>query len=318
MTATIAKRLVHMIVVLLLVSFGTFFLVDLVPGDVAVNVLGPNASGSDYQQVRHQLGFDKPFLERYFNWLGKILHGDLGKTLVPPVESVWTRLSRAFPVNLELMVLALIMALVIAVPAALWSAYRAGGRFDRIMSLTTFGVISVPSFLAGLILIIIFAINWHVFPIGTWARPTSAGWLKNLRYAFLPSLTLALLEAAVYMRLLRSDMISTLQEDYILAARAKGMPTWHILVREALRPSSFSLLTLAGLSIGRLIGGSIVVEQVFSLPGLGRVVVSASNTHDYTLVQGAVLLVAVVYVVVNLAVDVTYSYLDPRIRRGRL
>ena len=229
-----------------------------------------------------------------------------------------TILARAFPVNLELAVLALLMAFAIAIPVGIWSAYRPGSRFDRILSAGAFGSISVPSFLGGIILILLFAINWRLFPLGQWARPTARGWLTNLHYAFLPALTLAIPEAAVFTRLLRSDMISTLQEDYILAARAKGMPTAHILVREALRPSSFSLITLAGLSVGRLIGGTVIVEQVFSLPGVGQAVITAARHNDYTIVQGGVLVIAIIYVGVNLLVDVLYAYLDPRIRRGRL
>ena len=315
---TILSKILLIIPVLFLVSLGTFFLVSLVPGSPEANVLGPNASAQDYARVRHELGFDQPVLQRYWHWLGQTLQGHLGKNLVPPIESVTTLLARAFPVNLELAILAILMAFALAIPAAVWSAYRQGGRFDRIVSATTFGVISVPSFLAGVLLIIVFAVNWKVFPLGQWARPTEKGWLTNLHHAFLPALTLALLEAAVFARLLRSDMISTLQEDYILAARAKGMPTAHILVKEALRPSSFSLITLAGLSIGRLIGGTIIVEQVFSLPGLGSVVINAAQKNDYTVVQGAVLLIAVVYVIVNLLVDLSYHYLDPRLRRGRV
>jgi peptide/nickel transport system permease protein len=315
---TIITKLLLVIPVLLLVSLGTFFMVDLVPGNIGVEVLGGNATAADYARVNDQLGFNKPVLERYWSWLDKVLHGNLGQNLVPPIENVSTRLARAFPINLELAVLALAMAFIIALPLAMWSAYRIGGRFDRFVSAATFGTISVPSFLVGLLLVLIFAVNWHIFPLGQWARPTARGWATNLHYAFLPALTLALAEASVYIRLLRSDMAATLQEDYILAARAKGMPTWHILLREALRPSSFSLITLAGLSVGRLIGGTIIVEQIFSLPGVGSVVINAAQKNDYTLVQGGVLIIAVIYILVNLVVDILYGYLDPRIRRAQV
>jgi peptide/nickel transport system permease protein len=318
MTRTIVTKLLSVIPVLFLVTLATFFMVDLVPGNIGVQVLGPNASAAEYNRLHQELGFDKPILPRYGHWLGNAIHGDLGNNLVPPIEKVSTRLARALPVNIELAILALAMAFVIALPVAMWSAYRAGGRFDRIVSAGTFGVISVPSFLAALLLVLIFAVNWHLFPLGQWARPTAKGWATNLRYAFLPALTLALQEAAVFTRLLRSDMMTTLQEDYILAARAKGMPTWHILAREALRPSSFSLITLAGLSVGRLIGGTIIVEQIFALPGLGSVIINAAQKNDYPVVQGAVLIIAIVYVLVNLAVDLFYGYLDPRIRRVRV
>jgi peptide/nickel transport system permease protein len=315
---TIVTRLLLLIPVLIIVSFGTFILVDLVPGDPAIQVLGPNSSGDEYLRVREEMGLDEPLLERYWDWATDALHFDLGRNLVPPSQSVSTVLWKAFPVNIELALLALGMALVISIPLAMWSAYRAGGRFDRIVSGSMFGIISVPSFLGGIILILLFAINWRVFPLGQWARPTEEGWIENLKHAFLPAFTLALTEIAVFTRLLRGDMMATLQEDYILAARAKGMPTAHILVREALRPSSFSLLTLAGVSLGRLIGGTVIVEQLFTLPGVGRQVVAAAVSSDYKVVQGGVLIFALVYLLLNLVVDLMYAYLDPRIRRGRI
>jgi peptide/nickel transport system permease protein len=318
MLRSIGARAVLLIPVLFLVTIGTFFLVELIPGDPAQHVLGPNSTPEEYQRIRDEMGLDKPVMERYFNWLGDAVHGDFGRNLVPPSLPVSERLKAALPVNIELAGLALIMAFAVSIPLAMWSAYKPGGRFDRIVSGTMFGIISVPSFLAGIILLLIFAINWRVFPLGQWARPTSEGWAENLKHALLPAFTLALTEIAVYTRLLRSDMMATLQEDYILAARAKGMPTKHILLREALRPSSFSLITLAGVSLGRLIGGSVIVEQLFSLPGLGRTITEAARNSDYTIVQGGVLLIAVIYIVLNLFIDVFYSYLDPRIRRGRV
>lgn len=309
-------KLLLVIPVLFLVSVGTFAMVDLVPGNIGIQVAGPNASPEEYDRISHELGFDKPIIVRYGHWLSNAVRGDLGKNLVPPVEDVTSRLSRAFPVNIELAIFALIIAFAIALPVAMWSAYRPGGRFDRIASVLTFGTISVPSFLAAVLLILIFAVNWRLFPLGQWARPSEKGWISNLSHAFLPALTLAMYEGATYIRLLRSDMMTTLREDFILAAKAKGMSTWHILAREALRPSSFSLITLAGLSVGRLIGGTIIVEQIFALPGVGSVVINAAQKNDYPLVQGGVLVIAVVYIVVNLAVDVLYGYLDPRVRRA--
>jgi len=317
MWRTIGIKAALLIPVLFIVSLGTFFMIDMVPGDPAFNVLGPNATRQDYLRVHHELGFDQPVLHRYWHWLTGVLHGDLGSNLAPPVQRVSTVLHRAFPVNLELAILALLMALAIAVPLGMYTAYKQGSRLDRFVSAGTFGTISVPSFLAGVILVLMFAVNWQIFPLGQWARITDKGLLTNLRYAFLPALTLALPEAAVFTRLLRSDMVGTLQENYILAAKAKGMPTRKILMREALRPSSFSLITLAGISVGRLIGGTVIVEQIFALPGVGTAVIGAARRHDYTVVQGGVLVIALIYVIVNLFVDVLYAYLDPRIRRGR-
>jgi peptide/nickel transport system permease protein len=314
----VVRRLVLLAPVLLLVSFGTFVLTDLVPGDPAQQVLGPNSSPEEYVRVREAMGLDEPLMTRYVQWLGDALRGDLGENLVPPVEPVRDRLARALPVNLELAVLALAMALVVSVPIATWSAHRAGQPFDRVASSATFALISVPTFLGGILLVLVFAINWRLFPLGQWARPSDAGWAENLHHAVLPALTLASTEAAVFTRLLRNDMVATLSEDFVLAARAKGMPMWHVLVRHALRPSSFSLVTLAGVSLGRLIGGTIIVEQVFALPGVGRAVIAGAQQSDYTIVQGGVLVLAVIYVLANAGVDVLYGYLDPRVRRGRL
>jgi peptide/nickel transport system permease protein len=311
------RRLLLLVPVLFLMSLGTFFLLDLVPGDPAQQVLGDASTPEDYRFVREQLGLDKPLLTRYGDWVTDAIRGDLGTNLLPPREPVATKIARALPVNLELAFLAVGMAIVIAVPVAVLSAYRVGSRFDRAASLASFGLISVPSFLMGLLLVLLFAIHWELFPLGQWVRPTEGGWGENLRSAFLPALTLALSEVAIFTRLLRTDMIATLQADYILAARAKGMPTWHILLREALRPSSFSFITFAGASLARLIGGTVIVESVFALPGMGRIVIDAAQRNDYTLVQGGVLVLGVIYLVLNFGIDVLYGVLDPRIRRGR-
>ena len=319
MLRLIGSRLLLLVPVLFLVTVGTFLLVELVPGDPAIQVLGPNSTQEDYERVREEMGLNESLPRRYVDWLSDaVLSGDLGNNLVPPIEPVSERLARAFPINLEIAFLALAMSFAVAIPLGVLSAFRQGSRFDRVTTTTMFGLISVPNFLAGILLILILAINWHVFPIGQWARPSDEGWVANLQHAFLPALTLALGEIAVFTRLLRSDMIATLQEDYILSARAKGMSTQHILFRQALRPSSFSLITLSGVNLGRLIGGTLVVETIFNLPGVGRLIIDSIFQEDYPMVQGAVLFVAAAYVIINLAVDLSYAYIDPRIRRGRI
>jgi peptide/nickel transport system permease protein len=312
----VAARFALAIPVLVIVSIGTFCLVYLVPGDPAEQIIGSTGTHAQYVAIRDQLGLNRPVVEQYFIWLGHALRGNLGNNIVPPVESVSLRIGQALPVDIELAVLGLVLALVIAVPVGVWSAYRQGSRVDRLISVATIGVISVPTFLLGLILLLVVAIRWNLLPVGQWT-PLAWGHIgENLRHAFLPALILALGEAAVFIRLLRSDMIDTLQQDFILAARAKGMSVPHVLFREALRPSSFSLVTLSGLSVGRLIGGNIIVEQIFSLPGLGPMVVDAAQKSDYPLVQGTVLIIAVTYVAANLLVDVLYTVLDPRVRHS--
>ena len=315
MLRTVAIKLALLVPVLFLVSVGTFVLLQLGPGDPAAQVLGNTGSAQDYQRIRLEMGLDRPPVERYLEWLGGVLQGDLGRNLVPPIENVSDRLLRAFPVNIQLALMAIVLALLIAIPLAMLSAYRAGGLVDRWISAGTIGIISVPPFLVGLLLLLFLSIYLGVFPLGQWTRPSDGGWGQNLWHAFLPALTLALAEAPVFARLLRGDLVATLQEDYILAARAKGMPAWHVMLREALRPSSFSLITLAGVSAGRLLGGTIIVEAVFVLPGVGSVIINAAQNNDFKLVQGGVLLIAVIYLLINLVVDVLYGYLDPRIRR---
>ncbi len=365
-----------LIPVLLIVSFGTFLLLEIVPGDPVVAVLGPDASPEDYARVTHQLGLDKPFAERYFSWLGNAITGDLGNSVIRPSTTVASLIAARLPVTLEIAALSLGMALLIAVPLGIVTAYRANSRFDRASSGATSALISIPPFVSALLLIYLFVFNpdiprWIVFvallALGAWTalatrRAAQRGDLSrsglvwqlvigaaiallgvllfvrwpsfprqgfvritegegigaNLRTAFLPALTLALTELAVFSRLLRSDMMTTLQEDYVLSARAKGMPTSRVLVRDALRPSSFSLITLAGVSLGRLLGGTVIVETIFNLPGMGRLIVQDGVIpKDFTVVQGSVLVIATMYVLVNAAVDLSYFALDPRIRRGR-
>jgi len=314
----ILLRIGSTVLVLFLVSVATFALVGLLPGSPETEILGPNASAQDYERVRDELGLDDPVLTRYVDWLGDAVRGDFGRNLVPPVEDVSTKIARTLPVSLELAVLAILLSLAISIPAAMISAHRPGGRVDRLLSVSAFGLISVPTFLGGLLLILLLAINWRIFPDRLWVRPSEGGWVENLRHAFLPALTISLTEVAVFTRLLRNDLIDTLQQDYILAARAKGMSAGHVMFREALRPSSFSLVTLAGVSLGRLIGGTVIVERLFSLPGLGSLVVDAASRKDIAVVQAAVLVVALCYVVVNAAIDGVYGALDPRTRRGSI
>lgn len=310
-----ARKIGELIAVLLIVSFGTFMLVSLLPNDPAVVILGEGHPPEAYEAVRQDLGLNNPLLVRYFNWLGAALTGDLGTSVVPPNSDVFERVLAALPVSVELAALGLVMALLISVPLAMWSAYNAGGRIDRFISAGTFGVLSVPAFLAGLLMIMVFVNYLGWFPRAEWSR-LSEGLGKNLYHAFLPAVTIALAEAATFTRILRNDLISTLQEDYILAARAKGMSPVRVMVSDALRPSSFSLVTLMGISLGRLIGSTVIVEYLFALPGMGSLIIGAADTGDFTMVQGAVLVVAVIYVLVNALVDLSYGFLDPRTRRA--
>lgn len=313
-----ALRVLELLGVLFIASIGVFSLVVLMPGDPAVDILGAGRAPAEYAALRAELGLDEPLVTRYLDWLGGVLGGDLGRSVVPPQSDVTDRVLSALPVSLEIAALGLLIALLIAVPLAMWSAYREGSAADRIIGAGSFGVLSVPSFLAGLLLILVLVNSAGWFPRSEWVRIGDGDLLGNLHHAFLPALTVALAELAMFTRVLRGDLIVTLREDYILAARAKGMHPLRILFTDALRPSSFSLVTLLGLSLGRLIGSTVVVEYLFSLPGMGTLIVNAAGQGDYPMVQGAVLTVAVIYVVINAGIDLSYGYLDPRTRRAHV
>jgi peptide/nickel transport system permease protein len=311
----VLRRLPALIGTLAAVSFITFLLTSLLPGDPAVQILGPqSATPEAVAQVREDLHLDEPLPARYLQWLEDAARGDLGRSYRTHQE-VRAAILERLPVTLEVGGLAILIALLGAIPLGMLSAYRAGGPADRAVTGSTFAVLAVPSFMMAVLLILIFAETLGWFPATGWVRLTDDP-VGNLKCAVLPALSIAIGELAVYTRLLRSDMIGTLQEDYIAVARAKGMPTPWILLRHALRPSSFSLLTVVGLQVGAIMSGSVIVETLFALPGVGRLLVDSILQRDLVMVQGIALFVAVAYVLVNVVVDVLYSSLDPRIRRG--
>lgn len=317
----ISRKVLHVLVVLLVVTFALTFLIDLTPGDPAYAILGETALPEQVEQVHEELGLDEPVPSRYAAWLTDVMRGDFGSSYrsdQPVGEIVAERL----PVTAELALLALVMALAVSIPVGVYTAYRADGRADRLWTALSSTMISSPPFVTALVLVYLLALGLRDTPFGL----PATGWVdpaddigENLRHAFLPASTLALILVPQFSRLLRADMIATLREDYILAARGRGIPTGRILLRHALRPSSLSLVTLAGVSLGALIGGSVIVETLFAVPGIGGVLVEAIASKDIPVVQGVVMFIAVLYVVVNALLDVAYHLLDPRVRvSGRL
>jgi peptide/nickel transport system permease protein len=312
----LAKRLLQLLPVLFAVSALSFLLVNLLPGDPTIAILGPGATEENRAELREQLGLNEPLPTRYVTWVGDSLTGDLGRSYVsnqPTSEALRQRL----PVTLELLLLSQLLALALAVPLALLAAGKPNGVVDRVSSSTAFGFLAIPNFMLGVLLIYLFAVQLNLFP-ATGYTPFKDNPAENLHSLALPAITLGVAELAVYLRLLRTDLIATLQEDYIDMARAKGLSRNYILLRHALRPSTFSLVTVAGLNLGRLIGGAFVVEYLFALPGIGSLTVEAIFRRDYIVVQGTVLLVAVGYVLANFFVDLLYGILDPRVRHARL
>lgn len=310
-------RLPIMVATLLVVSFLTFLLTALLKGDPAVVILGPEGAKDPeaVAAVREDLHLDDPLPERYVNWLGDAVTGDLGRSYRTGQE-VTEAIGERMPVTIEVGVLAIAIALATAIPAGTFSAFRAGGVADRVITGTSFGLLAVPNFMMAILLIWLLAETLGWLPATGWVRLTDDP-LENLRTAIMPALALAIGEFAVYTRLLRADMITTLQQDSITMARAKGIPTRRILFRHALRPSSFSLMTVVGLQVGAIIGGAVIVEQLFALPGVGRLLVDSILQRDLVMVQGVALVIAVSFVVINFVVDMLYTALDPRIRHGR-
>ena len=310
----VARRLLYLLPVLVAVSLLTFLIASLLPGDLAYVILGDQATPEKLAALRHDMGLDQPIWWRYLGWLGHVLEGDFGRSFRTG-QTVLQAVAERLPVSFELMLLAELAALAIGIPLAIACAVRAGGAFDRFMTGTAFGMLSVPAFLAAILLIYLFAVDLRWLP-ATGYIPFSEDPLGNLRCFVLPALTLALGEWPVLMRVLRSDMISTLQEDYIAMARAKGLKPSRILLVHALKPSSLTLVTVTGINIGRLMGGTVIVESVFALPGIGRLLLGAIYTRDLIILQGVVLCVACGYVLMNFIVDMLYAVLDPRIRHG--
>tara|TARA_R110002072_G_scaffold170552_1_gene324078 strand:+ start:45885 stop:46832 length:948 start_codon:yes stop_codon:yes gene_type:complete len=311
----VLRKLPWLIGTLLAVSFFTFLLVSLLPGDPAVMILGAGGvSPEAIAALRLELGLDRPLLLRYVDWLGSALSGDLGRSPMTG-QAVSDAILSRLPVTIQLGVMAIVIALTLAIPLAMLSAYFAGSRLDRFISGAGFALMSVPSFMMAIFLILIFAVSLSMLPATGWI-PFSVSPLDNLRNALLPALSLAMIELALYMRLLRTDLITTLQQDYITLARAKGLPNWLILTRHALRPSSFSLMTVVGLQLGGVISGAIIIEEIFALPGVGRLLYQSILQRDLLMVQGIVLFIATAYVVVNFLVDLCYSLLDPRVRHA--
>jgi len=306
-------RLLRLVGVVLGVCLLTFFLINALPGNVAVAVLGDQATPEEIAALTQKLGLDQPLPLRFLNWLGGVLHGDLGASLVNQ-QPVWDAVSQRIPVTLELVVLALLFAIVAAVPTALLAVRKPGGVLDRLLGMLSFSFLAIPQFLLGLLLILALAIGLHLFPVSGWISFDQDP-IGNLSTAFLPALTLAATPFAYFSRLLRADMMEQLtREDYVTTARAKGVPRPAILFRHVLRNSVFPMMTMVGLTTSLLVGGSVVVESIFGVPGIGQLLIQSITSRDIPIVLGVVVFVATVVVIVNLVIDMLYGVVDPRIR----
>ena len=314
MARYITKRVVLLVVIIIFVSIATFFLVHLLPGNPATTILGPNATPQNVAAINRQLGLNKPLWQQYFVWIGNVFQGNLGQSYTTH-ETTTSIIAQAFPIDLELIILSQIFAFALAFPMAMHAARRPNKLFDQAANSGTFAMLALPPFVIAPVLVLLFAVHWHVFPGPASYVPLTQNFWSNVHTMLLPSIVLALGSIVVYFRLLRNDLISTLQEDFITMARSKGLSDRRIMWRHALRPSSISLLASAGVTVGSLIAGTFIVELLLQMPGLGYQLISSVNQDDYTVVQGITLFVAVAIVLINFIFDFLFTIVDPRIAR---
>lgn len=308
----VLRRTAAAIPVLLLVSLMSFAVIWLVPGDPAAAFLDSSASPEQVARLRHELGLDQPLPVQMLEWYGRVLSGNLGESILLR-RSVGAALLERLPVTLSLAGLALILAVVFGIAAGILAAIRRGTLADQsIMTLALLGL-SVPDFWLGLVLIIVFAVGLGWLPSGGFVPMTQSvtGWLATMA---MPALTLALVQMGFIARMTRSAMLDVLHQDFIRTADAKGLSHRFVIMRHGLPNAMMPILTVIGIIAGSLLGGAVVVEQVFSLPGVGRLIIGAIMSRDFPVIQGGLLFLALIYLVINLAVDLLYAAVDPRIR----
>jgi peptide/nickel transport system permease protein len=305
MLTFVLRRLVLAVPVLLGVIFAVMLTIELVPGDPVALMLGEHASRDAVATLREFLGLDKPLLVRYVQYVGRLASGDLGRSIAQN-RPVVDELVEAWPATVQLTLAALLLAGVVGIAAGIVSAVWPNSLFDAVARLASLFGLSMPVFWTGLVLIVVFAFWLPWFPVGG---------TGSTAHLVLPAVTLALPSIAMIARMTRSSVLDVLREDYVRTARAKGVREQLVVVKHALRNAAIPILTLVGLQAGQLMGGAVLTETVFAWPGLGRLMVKAIFARDYVLLQGAVLVFALAFVVVNLVVDLSYGALDPRVSR---
>lgn len=311
----IARRVATAIPVLWGVTFLTFAVMNIMPGGAARQLLGADATPAQVAKLRAQLGLDRPPMVRYWDWLTGAVTGKFGNSLASG-QPVMNLLGERAPVSLELVGYAFVLSVVFAVPVALLAAHKPNRLADRLSMAVSMTGLSIANYVLALLLVLVFAVEFSLFPaIGFTSAGESVA--QNLWSLTLPAVAIAYPLFAFYTRFLRGDLLEQMQgEDYIVTARAKGIGSWRVLVRHAFRNSLFGLLTVVGLNLGTLIGATVIIEQIFGLPGIGQLLLEGINNRDVPVVQACVLLFAVCVVFANLVVDLLYAVLDPRIRHG--
>ncbi len=321
----ILRRFAMVIPVLVAVTMLCTAMLSLLPGDAAAVALGVNATPELLAEKRHEFGLDRPFPVRYAKWAGNAVRGDFGTSWKYDGVQVIDLVKQSFPVSVTLAILCVLLSLLIAIPLGVYSAYRVGGRLDRAINTFAFGTLSVPGFVAGLAVLLLFsALFKRVGDDGTVSNiflrdyvPFFDNPIRCLQSLFAPAVAVSISQSAGFLRIIRTDMATTLQDDFVLMAKSKGMSDRYILARHAFRPSSFTLMTVVGVAVGQLLGNLLIIEGIFTLNGLGGKVFQAINDRDYPVTLGVVCIITVVFVLTTTVIDVLYGVVDPRVRFAR-
>ncbi|HEY0918723.1 ABC transporter permease [Devosia sp.] len=312
MIGMIARRLIATLPVLVVVAVVIFAVLRLTPGDPATLVAGDAATPEQVEAIRRNMGLDQPVIVQFGRWVGDMLRGDFGISLIsgkPVSELILSRMGA----TVSLTILTLLFTLLVSLPVGVLSAWYQGKALDRAVMAGSVVGFSVPVFIVAYLLILVFAIELRWLPVQGY-KPLAAGLWEHLRHLILPAISLSTVYIALITRIVRTSVIDTLGEDYIRTARAKGLPEWSVLSRHALQNAAVPILTIIGISITMLIGGVVVTESVFNIPGLGRLVLDSVLSRDFTVIQTLIVLFSLVYILINLLIDISYTLVDPRIR----
>ncbi|MBX5436544.1 MAG: ABC transporter permease [Alicyclobacillaceae bacterium] len=312
MTTMLLRRLVQAVIVLFIVTVIVFLIMHLIPGDPAQIMLGSTATQEQIDALRHQMGLDKPLVVQYFLWLGNVLHGNLGTSIFynQPVTQL---LAVRLPITLQLGLYSLVVSLILGIPAGIIAAVKRGTFIDSIVIFLSNAGVAIPVFWLAILGVYVFSLKLGWLPVQGWVSPFE-NFGEGVRYLVMPVLVLATLPLSSFARQTRSSMLEVIRQDYIRTARAKGLKENVVILRHALRNALIPVITLLGISLAGIIGGAVLVEQVFNIPGMGRLLVQAILGKDYILVQGSVLIIGAIVVLINLATDIAYTYVDPRIK----
>jgi peptide/nickel transport system permease protein len=318
MTTYIIRRLIQSVFVLLIVTLLVFFTMNLLPGDPILIFMSSgelkNTSVQEIEVLRHEFGLDRPLLVQYFDWLGGVIYGDFGISIIQR-EPVMKEITRRLPITLLLSSISLVISTIVGIPAGVVCAVRRGKWIDTTVTIIANAGITIPVFWLGIMLIYLFALNLGWLPVQGYTSPLT-DFVKSIRQMIMPVFCLSIFSVSSITRQTRSSMLEVMKQDYIRTAWAKGLRERLVILRHGLKNGLIPIVTLIGMSFSFIIGGSVLVENVFNIPGVGRLVVNAVFVQDYPVVQGFVLIVAVIVLLSNLIVDISYGWLDPRIRYG--